>query len=86
MSEIAEAMLDGTLCESCGVYLGATDMDCPCLCSDCALDRQILGHAVEKIGRIWIDVGTITAVKDMSRLLRKTSSRESAPSETVPAS
>ena len=30
--------------------------------------------------------GTITAVKDMSRLLRKTSSRESAPSETVPAS
>lgn len=58
MGEIAELMLDGTLCESCGVYLGATDMDCPCLCSECAKDRYAAGHAVKKIGRVWIDGGT----------------------------
>lgn len=42
MGEIAEAMLDGTMCECCGEYLGEGD-GCPRYCSDrCARDRGML--------------------------------------------
>lgn len=34
MGEIADMMLDGTLCEGCGVYLGS-DMGFPMRCPDC---------------------------------------------------
>lgn len=34
MGEIAEMMLDGTLCECCGVYLGDAD-GLPCRCASC---------------------------------------------------
>ncbi len=34
MGEIAESMLDGTLCEGCGVYLGS-DMGIPMRCAGC---------------------------------------------------
>ena len=34
MGEIAEMMLDGTLCECCGVYLGDAD-GFPCRCASC---------------------------------------------------
>ena len=41
MSEIAEMMLDGTLCEGCGEYIG-TDADYPQYCSsECAADRGV---------------------------------------------
>ena len=33
MGDIADAMLDGTLCEGCSVYLGASDG--PARCRDC---------------------------------------------------
>lgn len=33
MGEIAEGMLDGTFCESCGEYIGASDG--PAYCNDC---------------------------------------------------
>lgn len=56
MGEVSEMMLDGTLCEGCGVYLGSC-MDCPCLCADCAKKRKGEGHAVEQIGKFWVDSG-----------------------------
>lgn len=34
MGDIADMMLDGTLCAGCGVYLGS-DFDCPQYCSSC---------------------------------------------------
>lgn len=40
MGEIAEAMLDGTLCEGCGVYIGDDGDGIPGYCSDeCAKSR-----------------------------------------------
>ena len=56
MGEIAEMMLDGSLCEGCGTYLGS-DLDCPCLCQECAKERSSDGHVVEKIGKVWVDSG-----------------------------
>ena len=41
MGEIAEMMLDGTLCEGCGEYIGA-DACYPQYCSpECAADRGL---------------------------------------------
>lgn len=37
MGEVADMMLDGTLCEGCGVYIGA-DYG-PSYCRDCASER-----------------------------------------------
>lgn len=37
MGEYAEMMLDGTLCESCGDYIGA-DNDCPAQCRACVIE------------------------------------------------
>lgn len=43
MGEIAEMMLDGTLCEGCGVYLEGDGEGIPRYCSDeCARDRGAL--------------------------------------------
>ncbi len=40
MGEIAEAMLDGTLCEACGVYIEGESPNHPRYCSpQCAEDR-----------------------------------------------
>jgi Zn finger protein HypA/HybF involved in hydrogenase expression len=40
MGEIAEMMLDGTLCEGCGVFLNAEPTGYPCYCSSCASERK----------------------------------------------
>ena len=37
MGEVADMMLDGTLCEGCGVYLGS-DWG-PAYCTDCSKER-----------------------------------------------
>lgn len=58
MGEIADMMLDGTLCEGCGVYLGAT-MDVPTLCPSCAQDRRSDGHEVVKGASGYVDAGPI---------------------------
>jgi hypothetical protein len=42
MGEIAEMMLDGTLCESCGVYLQGHARGFPRRCFDCKRDAQQL--------------------------------------------
>lgn len=36
MGEIAEMMLEGILCESCGVFLGGDAAGYPRYCADCA--------------------------------------------------
>lgn len=38
MGEIAEMMIDGTLCEGCGVYLDGDGEGFPRRCEDCAAD------------------------------------------------
>lgn len=35
MGEIADMMLDGTLCEMCGVFLNEEPQGYPCRCEDC---------------------------------------------------
>lgn len=35
MGEISEMMLDGTLCQVCGDYIGQNDFDFPATCSSC---------------------------------------------------
>ena len=39
MGEIAEMMLDGTLCERCGVFLDGDSPGYPRYCEDCAKDE-----------------------------------------------
>jgi len=40
MGDVADMMLDGTLCEGCGVFLNANAPGYPCYCGDCAGDRN----------------------------------------------
>ena len=40
MGEIAEMMLDGTLCEGCGVYLEGEGQGFPRYCGGCRSDRR----------------------------------------------
>jgi Zn finger protein HypA/HybF involved in hydrogenase expression len=47
MGEVAGMMLDGTLCEGCGVYLGS-DYG-PAYCSSCAKDRA---HVVMSVNSV----------------------------------
>lgn len=35
MGEVSEMMLDGTLCEGCGVFLNDDPPGYPCYCKDC---------------------------------------------------
>jgi len=57
MGEIAEMMLDGTLCEGCGVYLDGETVDYPRLCHGCAQDRRKAGRVVEPNGKFYVDGG-----------------------------
>lgn len=40
MGEVAEMMMDGTLCEGCGVFLNAVAPGYPCYCKGCKRDRS----------------------------------------------
>jgi Zn finger protein HypA/HybF involved in hydrogenase expression len=40
MGEVAEMMLDGTLCEGCGVFLNAEPTGYLCRCKDCATEAR----------------------------------------------
>ncbi len=47
MGEITEMMLNGTLCEMCGMYIGM-DVGIPMYCSEqCALDRGVSKEDVQ---------------------------------------
>lgn len=41
MGEIAEMMLDGTLCQGCGVYLDDESFGVPRYCSECARQNEV---------------------------------------------
>lgn len=57
MGETSQMMLDGTLCEGCGVYLGGNQYGLPLLCRTCAKDRQSGGSHVAPLGSFWQDRG-----------------------------
>ena len=40
MGEIADMMLDGTLCEWCGVYIDGEEPGYPRLCPDCLKEKD----------------------------------------------
>jgi hypothetical protein len=40
MSEMADMHLDGTLCESCGVFLNKEPTGYPCHCLECEQERE----------------------------------------------
>jgi Zn finger protein HypA/HybF involved in hydrogenase expression len=42
MGEIAEMMLDGTLCEGCGVHLGGSANGFPRRCRDCKTESRAM--------------------------------------------
>ena len=50
MGEIAEMMLDGTLCEGCGIYMGDS-YGYPRRCDDCAIDETPANRPHEPIGK-----------------------------------
>lgn len=59
MGEIAEMMLDGTLCEGCGEYIGEGGWGIPRYCSPgCAADR----------GANWIDDNALTRRQSKRRI------------------
>lgn len=39
MGDMAEMMIDGTMCSVCGVYIGS-DNDFPTMCDDCEKDSR----------------------------------------------
>lgn len=49
MGEVAEMMLDGTLCEGCGVYLDGNGEGFPRHCHDCKRERGSGGHMRTKV-------------------------------------
>lgn len=49
MGDVADMMLDGTLCEGCGVYMG-DECGFPRLCSSCAKERRQDGRNVRSTG------------------------------------
>lgn len=40
MGDIADMMLDGTLCECCGVFIDNNDADVPRKCAHCARETK----------------------------------------------
>ncbi len=40
MGEIADMMLDGTLCEGCGVFLNEEPQGYPCYCANCENENE----------------------------------------------
>ena len=41
MGEIAEMMLDGTLCESCGTFLNENPIGFPDYCEECQHEEEV---------------------------------------------
>lgn len=49
MGDIAEMMLDGTLCEGCGVYLEDESDGIPRRCADCVKEDRQYASVSQKI-------------------------------------
>lgn len=50
MGLIAEMMIDGTLCQVCGVYIEGEACDFPRSCKECAKDQREAGRDMRKTG------------------------------------
>lgn len=61
MGEIREMMLDGTLCELCGVYLGDA-VEFPRFCHHCARDEYDQGEQVRDTLLMGVDGPTFQRV------------------------
>jgi len=55
MGEIADAMINGELCEQCGVYIGAGD-GYPRLCAGCAEEDGVDAITREPSGKVKCDI------------------------------
>jgi Zn finger protein HypA/HybF involved in hydrogenase expression len=51
MGEYADMILDGTMCQGCGVFLNDEPPGYPCDCTDCARDRQKIDSTTRKQAR-----------------------------------
>lgn len=65
MGEVAEMMLDGTLCEACGVFIGS-DAGFPQYCSlQCANDRGAEWHGKPERSKKWVEKKATGREKDV---------------------
>lgn len=83
--EIAEMMLDGTLCECCGEYIGDGDSGYPRYCSEqCARDRGAITEQVtEKIRKD--DITGQPIAKKLVKRLKALSQSGTADGPMTPA-
>jgi len=77
MGDIAEMMLDGTLCEGCGVHLeGDYDGEpwgFPRLCNGCADEREKAGHEIDRLplaGNVDCGMKEVTECPDCGKKLK----------------
>lgn len=54
MGEIADMMLDGMLCQECGVFIDDDQSGYPRSCKSCAMENQAAGRQMVKIGKTYI--------------------------------
>lgn len=83
MGEVAEMMIDGTLCQRCGTFLDGESPGFPRLCEDCQsddLDGELTNIpydynfskvAIEKLVAEIIEEGTIKQRKAIIKVLYK---------------
>ena len=73
MGDIADMMLDGTLCEGCGVYLPGNSQGIPRKCHDCKKSERLqpqrdgLSHGMircKKCGKVVKEAGLYNHMKD----------------------
>lgn len=74
MGEIAEMMLDGTLCQGCGVFLSEQPAGHPCCCVECAPDfdesespKKNSSEGLQKQQRVKCTCGRWIAPRGMQR-------------------
>ena len=59
MGDIADMMLDGTLCETCGVVLASELEGFPQICGQCANELEQKGYEIRNTGaNTWQIVNT----------------------------
>lgn len=73
MGDVSDMMLDGTLCEGCGVYLNGKSQGIPRMCRDCQQivasqpRREGLSHGMircKKCGKVVKEAGLYNHMKD----------------------
>ncbi len=67
MGDIADMMLEGTLCEGCGVYMG-DECGFPRMCKGCAKDAREDGLTVRKTGLGGYQATTSEAYKESLKM------------------